>query len=880
MGKELISALLDDFQKQHSVYGEIRFEGKNGSPELLHPIFTFTQYIINQFITRGENRISIVLPDNETSIIPMVIMHCFDCILNKEGYAGTLMNNIKPGDHLRIKDAVVEFCGIDIENKIKMVRIKSDRQGTIKGIPSSFSVLYNAILNAEKTNAEITSSERWSKARQLVLEKCSGTDILTEIKSKRTLLNKTIIFMTPKNDLRELFEDVKIGSLSIQDILSFGKINLNKKEKYELYNGGKLAGIPAITATSDMEDTSVALKVFPGRVGCIFVSPEKSLEVAEDQYNLIKCLKSNLPMVVFLYEKDIEHYNILKSLDFKIWHWKPATIKSKAFMADFENEKNVLFGTMSRKVSCAAIAEIKTVAIEAKELKYCGENLFAASSKCAEYATNVRKIISLLWKIYKDFERVCYIDDEIKKEIIDKISEIENTWRELSKTYEGQEIVEDVGNVISSEFAFIRAIENHKQDQIVKRLENFNGRSVVVMPDGYPYMPAVKKFVAQVSKGKANAQTLSEFQTNQSKSFDKYNMLLVPWFDKDCYTEIKQLYCYDTLFFVLYDFEDKRRKRLIRENDAIVSYKQIKGVAEELNIVDTDYSEQSIDDVTDEYVADKNTGNEEVEKELYIERIDFRSMVRRNIFSGTNKSASVQRDANSLEECVLVFFDNDRYAYFYPKHKVITVTKIVNRVEDVAYGKEARYLKPGDIIAESSGDKDIIREIADKMMKADGKEGMRDVAVKWLDMLAEVAKGRTVREIAEILNEYDADCSEQQCRIWLAGEIVMPRGLNVLYAIGKAARNIPGQEEAAERFFSGIEDIYRCGSEIHGYHQSAGRELRRRMAQKAEEIRQCAVNGMEGSIEGIGEIKLYKVEDIDPGKYYIEWNKLNKIEGE
>lgn len=878
MGK-LISALLDDFQKQHPLYGEIKFEGENGSPEFLHPIFTFTQYIINQFIARGENRIAIVLPDNETSIIPMVIMHCFDCILNEEDYSGNLLDDLKKGDRLRINNAVVEFYGLD--PKSKTIEIIIDKSGRIKEIPVSVPALYNAILNAEKTKAELTSFDRWKDARKAVLNDRSEADLLTNIKSKRTLLNKTIIFMTPKNDLRELFEDVKVGGVAIEEILSFGKINLNKEQKYELYNGGKLAGIPAITATSDMEDTADAVKkVFPGKINCIFVSPEKSGEVAEDSYNLKKCLKENIPMVVFLYEKDLENYKLLNGYDFKIWHWKPSTIKSEAFMTDSEDKKEVLFGTLSRKINCASFAEIKTIAIEAEELKDCGEKLFAVSSKYFEYAAIVRKTIGVLWKIYKDYERVCYIDEETIKEIIDKITEVENIWSDLSNTYEGQQIVEEVYDIISSEFAFIKASNNRKQDQIVKRLEDCKDPSVVIMPDGYPHMSAVKKFVAQVSKGKSKALTLSEFQTKQSKCFETYNTLLVPWFDKDCYTEIKQLYCYDTLLFILYDFEDKRRRRLIRENDAIVPHEKIKVVAEELNIVDNDYSEQSIDDITDEYVADENRKNEEVEKEFSVERIDFRSTVRRNIFSGTFKSASAKRDSNSLEESVLVLFDNDRYAYFYPKHKVITVTRIVNRVEDVAYVKEARYLKTGDVIAVSSGDKDIVREIADKMMKAEGKEGMRDIAVKWHDILAEVAKGHSVKEIAEILNNYDADCSEQQCRIWLIGETVMPRGVNVLYAIGKAARAIPGKEEVADLFLSEIEKIYRCGSEIHGYHQSAGREMRRRLAQKAEEIRKCAANGMEGSVEGIGEIKLYKVEDIDSEKYYIEWNKLNKIEEE
>ena len=37
---------------------------------------------------------------------------------------------------------------------------------------------------------------------------------------------------------------------------------------------------------------------------------------------------------------------------------------------------------------------------------------------------------------------------------------------------------------------------------------------------------------------------------------------------------------------------------------------------------------------------------------------------------------------------------------------------------------------------------------------------------------------------------------------------------------------------------------------------------------------------MSGTIEGIGAIRLYKVEDIDRDKYDVERGKLNKIEEE
>ena len=874
MGKKSVSTLLDEFKGQHPIYNEIRFEGQGGVPERLHPIFTFSQYIIDEFIRMGENKIVIVLPDNETSIVPMVAMHCFDRMLNDEGYAASLMDALKPGDRLRIKNAVVEYQGRSPESgEISLI---IDKQGTKKIIPKTFRQLYNAVLNAEKTEGEITSFDRWSAARSGIKKSGDKNNTVDEIKSKRTLLKRTILFMTQKGDLRELFKDIKVGESALEEILSFGKINSEKQ--FELYNKGRLSGIPAITVASDMDDIIQAIQdIFKDRVDGVFIAPEKADEVAEDDYSIKKCLKANIPIVIFLYEKDIEDYVQLKRHGFKIWHWKPATMKSEAFMTDSVTEKDVLFGTLSDKINCVTSAEIKTKRLDDGVLRACGKMLYDVSKMCKEYAFDVRKVVGKLWKIYKDVERLSYVNEKIKAELFETIDSAEAEWNKISEMYAGQEIVSQIEGIVSTERRFIGDGINLKQEALAEKLREINNKAIVIVPDGQTHSPEIKQFVERESKGKAIAYELSEFESKQAENFAKYESVFVPWFDKASYTEIKQLYCYDALQFILYVFEDNRRRRLIRERDDIVPYDKVKEAADKLNIIDSDYSEYSIDEAHNgETLAidfdDAGEGSP-------IDGYDFRLTVRRNILAERG-FAREQKDPNEIVECRLVFFENDRYGYFYPTHKVFDVTKIVEQSGNTAYAVEAKNLKPGSIIAESSGNKDIIREIADKIMKSEGKEGERDIAAKWLFVLAEVAKGHSVKETVEILNKNGADCSEQQCRIWLAGETIMPREIAVLYAIGKTAKNMPGKEEEADEFLSEIKDIYDSGSYIHGLHQKAGRELRSRLAQKAEEIRQCVATGMSGTIDGIGEIKLYKVEEIDYEKQYIERSKLNKIEEE
>ena len=46
MRKKTVTELLAEFKKEHPLYDKLRFEGQGGIPEALHPIFVFTQAII------------------------------------------------------------------------------------------------------------------------------------------------------------------------------------------------------------------------------------------------------------------------------------------------------------------------------------------------------------------------------------------------------------------------------------------------------------------------------------------------------------------------------------------------------------------------------------------------------------------------------------------------------------------------------------------------------------------------------------------------------------------------------------------------------------------------------------------------------------------
>ena len=116
----LLSQILDNFNKNYPIYGIVKYAQSNKTEgENLPPLFTLTQYIIDKFISNGHKRIAIILPDNEGMVVPLLLTKYFANIQYEADYAGSVLDYIQPGQHLRLGKAVVEFLGIYETNQKK-----------------------------------------------------------------------------------------------------------------------------------------------------------------------------------------------------------------------------------------------------------------------------------------------------------------------------------------------------------------------------------------------------------------------------------------------------------------------------------------------------------------------------------------------------------------------------------------------------------------------------------------------------------------------------------------------------------------------------------------------------------------------------------------
>ena len=355
----LLSQILDNFNKNYPIYGIVKYAQSNKTEgENLPPLFTLTQYIIDKFISNGHKRIAIILPDNECMVVPLLLTKYFANIQYEADYAGSVLDDIQPGQHLRLGKAVVEFLGIDEKNRIKF---RVDRKN-----PTKITCPINGIhYMFEKTDGAISSWKAWCEAKKTANQKLSDSkNILGELRSKRTALRKTMILLSAKKDFRDFSESLYINGIFSEEVVTYGEIDLESEDKFRLYNKGRLNCLPSISVTTKMEELYYLLKdeKSRGKIYSIYSSMDKFDEIISNPDTFKKILKYKIPFIVFASENDFEGCPLLTDFGFELWHWKPSTMKSEAFLSyadDKVKNKSVtggLFRRFSEKISRAALA--------------------------------------------------------------------------------------------------------------------------------------------------------------------------------------------------------------------------------------------------------------------------------------------------------------------------------------------------------------------------------------------------------------------------------------------------------------------------------------------------------------------------------------------
>ena len=232
--------------------------------------------------------------------------------------------------------------------------------------------------------------------------------------------------------------------------------------------------------------------------------------------------------------------------------------------------------------------------------------------------------------------------------------------------------------------------------------------------------------------------------------------------------------------------------------------------------------------------------------------------------------------AETYVEARPVSFAGGDMSFFKKGHNLLVVTKIIQQTGKEWEKKTVEDIHTGDFLVIRDSSKDIVRDIADLILKNSGKGHLRDRASKWKDplKLEECISG--INLLQEKLKLEGCNRNIQTIKTWLDSDIIIPQKREDLEAIARITEDSVLLEK--------IEAIFKAGEEVRRAHISAGKILSKTLTEKITNvIKEQNIDPfnmwdpIEFKLENIGKVKVYKIIDIGDKWLNVKKTEVNKI---
>ena len=854
---------IQEYLLAHSIYGKIRFSSSSCNIDsMLPPVLQASQAIIDKCISTDKRRIVIILPDDHFNISPLIISKYFANLQERPDYSHGIWDDIETGQHLKMGKAVVEFDHIDNDTGNIVLLV---------GKPTKFcsqckltTPMKDYFAYFEKSNAALTSHDLFIREKRKIVEQLAETGMvdIEILKTKRSFLNKTFFVLAQKNDYFEYLSELKVSGSKFSDVVTYGEINLNIDTGFSVSNKGQLDCLPAMLVSPRLSDFASANddERFDAKVESIFVYQSKFQELINNTDELKKCLRSNIPMIVFASESDFDSFPILEEMGFEFWSWTNEMLCENSLSdEDLIQPEGSMFSTFSKKVfyssHCLNCSQVCKDPILKNGIATIRRVLKSSEDMPSSLRTKMFELYSL-GKMMMDI--MIPINMLIRNDVLEKIERIVSEWNKEKEYYQNSSIAIDVESGIS----FIKnTIENVKLSKATMLDELVNDSDdkiiAIVVPNRFRYKDElIARTLQSWRTKKVSIYSAAEFLNNCQNMERLFDNVIVTFFDDVDYIAIKKTYCYKKITYLLYDFENQWRKRHLNRISNCIPEEKIRKKAVDLGIVSQNKKK----------IYENNEYEDDIHDQSELVEYNYEQILMRDIIS---RNGSTVSQTNTVE-CVPIIFDQTIVGYFWPHHSLIDITDLCAGNADSSRSKEACKMKKGNIVLFRKSEKDIVREKADELLVKANATGLREISETWIKALRHIADDKTEIEVCELINKDRYLCDGLQVRYWLAGDTICPDKIEVLQSISLLASSIMPPDK--------VNEVYNAGKAIQEFHRKAGRWLTAELKQKSREIRDIFRSGQnEGFLDGIGDVEIHVVNDVLE-KEFVDRSKMNRIE--
>jgi len=754
-------------------------------------------------------------------------------------------DQFKPGEKLKLGNAVAECVGTTVNTRGQKCLTLH-----LADLTYTAPVEILPFLQRTDTAKRLSKDSAFQKAKKEALAKTklaklldSPISLLGEYKSH---MESSIFYMSPIITSKNQLETCLLNETPASELVLVGKASYDGT--IQNAEPGQLKGIPAIVLASDLYSIHAAIEN-GSPAQSLIIDASNNAQLSSQTDVLDDLCRLDIPILCITDTANSFDLDFLKDRDFNIWRWDSSSLIPELYQSDE-------YTTVSNKrLKNCAKQKITYIPAESAEIT-------AALQRITRHKGEIDEQSPQMFRIFETLNRLLFA---ALREIIgftgleraDASNKLQYCLDLLNKEtpYIPETTLDDYRLVIDNlEKIYSDHYRLPKIEAFGNYLKTHHGDDVCIVVPEHTDKELVQGYWNRYCLQEKTHTTISVLYPNEyiGKPILKARLtLVVGWLRRAIMRKL--LFSYKTQNFavLLYSYESRwcsydtqRWNGILKKTGNATIIKESFSIEKPATVLPT------------LPMSEVAPSTEIKENEL--------DTIAKTIQDGRLRRYQAHGTMVKSVDALPVNFAGDYIAFFREGHALVSATKIITEDADAIRIIRPRDLQIGDFIVMRETDRDIIKEIADRSLAAQGKAGYRALATKWKDALQIQLLFMTFQEFCDKLHA--AGCTKGNVTIdnWCNDEnMIAPQDKEDLRLIAKVCENDVLTEK--------LDQIYEAARDVKAAHTQAGlflsSVLRKRIADELKNYGDIDPfniwDPIELNLEGIGTVRILKVIDIN-----------------
>lgn len=741
---------------------------------------------------------------------------------------------------LKYKGCSVEFEKIE-EGNDGLTRIFfrfSD--GLSYGVPIELAP-YFQISDSKKLSSYKRFKEKYSAldAKRALENPIQNKSYLEIMENHKTHLGGSIFYVSALKPVKEFLTTAELDGRKITDVLYIAHSNGDG----ELTNlsTGQLIGNPAIIIASDLYAVQNAISKGVAPQSVIFdASQPNAVDKQLDAFDDLG--RQEFPIVCITSTAESFDLSPLIERNYNLWRWDRDSITDDIISSELSSLNNRVINCARHRADYLSVKEdyispaVKLLYNQKSEIEEQPPKIIAAYEKLFSIAfTMLRSVIPL-----DSSEKTAYI--QVVKNSLEDI--------EKEKRFITPDLYKSLTSAANSLIPLFEAnIRNSKYETICDIvLENQYHSICIIIPEKFDRNKYEKYWEDLDLPCQISVMYPLEYQEKPERNFDL--VIIVGWLGNKVMRKVIYGYSAAQYLILTYPCEEKWKKSHTR------SWKKALNNCGNSDIVKKSFSrnDRKVSSARFEHPDVEDVAQPDID-----ELDDIELVLKTSRYKQYNSGAR----SPDIVEAYPVSFVGGYLAFYRSGHKALVATDIISSAGDKIENRLPEKLQVGDFVVIRESERDIIRDLADRILEYNGKQNLRALSAKWKEALVIESLFSSYDEIYHNLCRNGCKKDYVTFKNWMMNDdLIQPNDKEDLLCIAAAT----GDGVLKEK----IDLIFNAGREVRSAHVQAGRLLSQRLKNKiAEYIHELGIidtfnvwDPITLQLEEVGQIKILKVIDV------------------